>query len=86
MYDNIPPGIAIPLAIILWIALIIHVFKDVFIGYVNDFFAWRRHVRREKTRKQKELEAEYAYMRAYAEKDIEAMMTIYNVHTGDHAK
>lgn len=61
MYDNIPPGIAIPLALILWVALIVIVFKDVFREKIDNFFAHRRHVRRMRTRKRRE--ASYAYVK-----------------------
>lgn len=86
MHDNLPLWFALPTIMLLWTWLIISIYKQEIRNRIDDFFAWRRHVRREKRRKQKEKEAEYAYMRAYVEKDIEAMMSIYNVYPGDQGK
>ena len=86
MHDYIPPIPGLILALILWAVLIFGSYRKEVKMLVHDFFAWRRHVRREKRRKEKEREADYAYMRAYAEKDLESMMNIYNIHTGEPVK
>lgn len=50
MHDNIPPEIGIPLAIVLWIAVLIIWFHKPLVNKIDTYFAMRRHKRRERAR------------------------------------
>lgn len=52
MIDYIPPYIAVPLAIILWAIVFAQIYKNQMRTKFDDFFAHRRHIRRERRRTQ----------------------------------
>ena len=49
-YDYIDPQIGVPIAIFLWGLLFVLAFKKPVVDRVNDYFAWRRHVRRQRNK------------------------------------
>lgn len=48
--DYIDPRIGVPLAVILWLFLFVLLIKDPVMLKIDNFFARRRHIRREKNR------------------------------------
>jgi hypothetical protein len=51
-FDYIPPVIAIPLALILWLVVFAIWFRVPLTNKINDHFAHRRHIRRMRQRQQ----------------------------------
>lgn len=82
MLDYIDPRIGIPLAIFLWLVVAFVFFKEAIRLKFSDFFAHRRHIRREKRRLQ---EAEHAALIAYAEADLQRTLEVYKPNRPRHA-
>lgn len=79
--DYIDPRFGIPLAIFLWLVVAIIFFREAAKRGLNDFFAHRRHVRREKRRQ----ERGYSAMRAYTEGDLTLTRAIYKANQPRHS-
>lgn len=75
--DYLPPEIGIPLALILWAIVFFMFYGRRIRNNLDDFFAQRRHNRREKRRLERVKEAEFRAMQDYLERDLELTTSVY---------
>lgn len=75
--ENINPVFALVTAGVLWIAVIVGFLYKKYEAQIEDFFAHRRHMRRERNRMNREM----IRLREYAKNDVQASANLYKENT-----
>lgn len=82
MFDYIPPYILVPLAIVLWFAVLIIWMRKPAKELIHDYFAHRRHLRRERRRQEDDMQNR---MMAYLEADTKLVRQAFKPNSPRHS-